>query len=270
MNATTQAEKNAAQREMDVAHAKAEAVRAVSSGSYSGGADGSQYIPLNQGGGGGSYGGGGGGYTPVYTYYTISASAGKGGSISPNGISAVLAGDSQSYTISASKGYKISNVTVDGSSVGAVSSYTFSSAAANHSISASFVPSGRVNIGSAGLADKDGKTSVKSGYGIFANIRTDYVDVDNVSVSATYNFGKGNKTVALAETSSQHFEFPANRESPTKSRCVYIPVNTKDKTYTVTFTITGTNIEGAVMTATRTATITVKGNMYEDDFTADK
>jgi uncharacterized repeat protein (TIGR02543 family) len=70
--------------------------------------------------------------------YTITASAGTGGSISPSGTTTVSSGSSQTYSITPTSGYSISSVTVDGSSVGAVSSYTFSNVTANHTVSASF------------------------------------------------------------------------------------------------------------------------------------
>ncbi len=70
--------------------------------------------------------------------YTITASAGTGGTISPSGAVQVASGGSQTFTIAANSGYAISSVTVDGSSVGAVSSYTFNNVTANHTISAAF------------------------------------------------------------------------------------------------------------------------------------
>ncbi|MBF0559190.1 MAG: C10 family peptidase [Nitrospirae bacterium] len=70
--------------------------------------------------------------------YTIAATAGTGGSISPAGVTTVNYGGSQTYTISASTGYSISNVVVDGVSKGAISTYTFSNVTANHTISATF------------------------------------------------------------------------------------------------------------------------------------
>ena len=39
---------------------------------------------------------------------------------------------------------------------------------------------------------------------------------------------------------------------------------------TVTFTLTGTNGAGTVISATKPATITVKGDMYQDDFSGDR
>lgn len=78
--------------------------------------------------------------------FTITASAGSGGSISPAGNVSVNAGDAQSFTITPDGCYSIADVIVDGVSVGAVSSYTFNNVTANHTISVSFVQNGPFNI----------------------------------------------------------------------------------------------------------------------------
>ncbi|MBI4768085.1 MAG: FG-GAP repeat protein [Deltaproteobacteria bacterium] len=70
--------------------------------------------------------------------YTITASAGVGGSISPAGLVSLLTGAGQTFTITPNTGYQIANVTVDGVFQGAIASYTFSSVNANHSITATF------------------------------------------------------------------------------------------------------------------------------------
>ena len=70
--------------------------------------------------------------------YTISASAGSGGLISPSGSVTVGYGSSRTFTIAASSGYRIADVKVDGVSVGAVASYTFSNVTAAHTIQATF------------------------------------------------------------------------------------------------------------------------------------
>lgn len=70
--------------------------------------------------------------------YTITASAGSHGSISPSSTTTVNSGDNQAFSITADSGYHIVDVLVDSVSVGAVSSYTFSSVTANHTISATF------------------------------------------------------------------------------------------------------------------------------------
>lgn len=76
---------------------------------------------------------------PPSPIYTLSASAGVGGSISPSGSIALSQGLGQTFAIIPNTGYKIAGVTVDGVSVGAVSSYTLSNVTANHTIKASFV-----------------------------------------------------------------------------------------------------------------------------------
>ncbi|MBO4876345.1 MAG: T9SS type A sorting domain-containing protein, partial [Bacteroidales bacterium] len=70
--------------------------------------------------------------------YTITASAGNGGTITP-GTTTVNCGESQAYTITPNEGYMISDVTVDGQSVGSVSSYSFTNVTADHTISVTFV-----------------------------------------------------------------------------------------------------------------------------------
>jgi len=69
--------------------------------------------------------------------YTITTSAGTGGSISPSSPS-VESGSSQTFTITPNTGYNVSDVKVDGTSVGAVTSYTFNNVSAAHTISATF------------------------------------------------------------------------------------------------------------------------------------
>lgn len=75
---------------------------------------------------------------PGVTRYTITASAGEGGSISPSGSVQVRRGNDQTFTIVADEGYKISDVLVDGKRVGAVSSYTFENVRTRHTIEAVF------------------------------------------------------------------------------------------------------------------------------------
>lgn len=133
-------------------------------GGIGGGGNGGQddNIPAAQPGvagrGGGGGGGGGGAYNGavggsgivVMRYevptYTITASAGPGGSISPSGTISVNHGSSQSFAITPNSGYSVANVVVDGSSVGAVSSYTFTNVMATHTISATFQDAAALEI----------------------------------------------------------------------------------------------------------------------------
>ena len=75
---------------------------------------------------------------PVAQKYTITATAGEGGSITPAGEVSVKEGASQTFAIAAQEGYAIADVLVDGQSVGAVDSYTFENVTANHTIAAVF------------------------------------------------------------------------------------------------------------------------------------
>ena len=71
--------------------------------------------------------------------YTITASAGANGIITPSGAVSINHGSSQAFTITPSIGYHVDDVLVDGSSVGAVTSHQFNNVTSNHTISASFV-----------------------------------------------------------------------------------------------------------------------------------
>lgn len=263
----------------DAAHAVAEALR--NAYGYSGGDDGGFYyadddshsrsVSYDDDSGSISVG--------QSTYYTITATAGTGGSISPSGAIAVKKGVSQTYAITANSGYNISSVKVDGSSVGAVSTYTFSNVRSAHSISVTFESNASLNAGDVTLGDGGDGTltsgnATKSGYGITANVSVASSYVSNTTVTATYNFTSA-QTVSLEKVGGT-WQFPVNSSSVTGARKIYIPVETKDGTYTITFTVkaldpqatalTGSNV---YLTDTKTVTLTIDGSMYEDDFTAD-
>ena len=80
----------------------------------------------------------GGSGSSGYSYYTIKAAAGSGGSISPSGSVSVREGADQTFTITPDKGYAVANVKIDGKSIGAVKSYTFENVRRNHTIEVSF------------------------------------------------------------------------------------------------------------------------------------
>ena len=74
-----------------------------------------------------------------YSYYTIKATAGAGGSISPSGNVSVREGRDRTFTITPDKGYAVANVKIDGKSIGAVKSYTFENVRRNHAIEVIFM-----------------------------------------------------------------------------------------------------------------------------------
>ena len=73
------------------------------------------------------------------SYYTIKATAGAGGSISPSGSVSVREGRDQTFTITPDKSYAVSNVKIDGKSIGTVKSYTFENVSRTHTIEVIFM-----------------------------------------------------------------------------------------------------------------------------------
>lgn len=77
-------------------------------------------------------------YSPCYT---IKATAGANGTISPAGWCSVVENGSQTFTFTPDKGYTVAKVLVDGKSVGAVKSYTFKDVTKDHTIEVIFMKS---------------------------------------------------------------------------------------------------------------------------------
>ncbi len=128
------------------------------------------------------------------TSYTVTASAGANGSITPSGAVSVNSGANQTFTISASSGYHVTNVLVDGKSVGAVTSYTFTNVTSNRTITANFaITSYTISFNSNGGS---AVTSITQNYGIAVNAptpptRTGYTFAgwySNVGLSTPYIF----------------------------------------------------------------------------------
>jgi hypothetical protein len=140
--------------------------------------------------------------TDATLQYTITATAGANGSVSPAGPVSVLQGADHTVTIAGDSGYVVGDVLVDGASVGPVLTYTFSDVSAPHTIAASFIslppqtitasagPNGSISpVGATVVSAGDNQTFVispNSGYKI-ANVLVDGVSVGTPS-SYTFNF----------------------------------------------------------------------------------
>ena len=131
--------------------------------------------------------------------YTITASAGTGGTISPSGSVTVNHGANQTFAITPNTGYSISSVTVDGVSQGAISSYTFSNVTAAHTINATFSAISytiTASAGAGGSISPSGSVSVNHGanrtFTITANtgytIANVLVDGASVGTVSSYTF----------------------------------------------------------------------------------
>ena len=70
--------------------------------------------------------------------YTITATAGENGNITPSGEVSVAKGSSKTFMITADSGYHIKDVKVNGTSIGVVSAYTFENVSDNATISVEF------------------------------------------------------------------------------------------------------------------------------------
>ena len=257
--------------ERQAIHDAAEALR--NGAGYSGGLDGSFFDPTSNGG---TPSPGTGGSTPapdVIESYTIISTAGTGGSISPAGTSEVIEGTNRTYTITPAAGYEVKDVKVDGVSIGAKTSYTFFNVNADHTIDVTFKSEMGVNIGELIITGVDTNAAVgnsvgalKSGYGFGMKLP---ITFSNASIKASAKMSNGD--TCKVELINGELVFVKNAESVTDARVYYVPVDTRDGDFTCTVTIIATNVNNSSETMTFTAqkTITIKGSMYEDDFSAD-
>ena len=74
----------------------------------------------------------------IQTQFTITATAGNGGTIAPTGATKVYKRTSKAFTITPNAGYHVDSLTVDGTAVNVVTEYTFSDVTANHTIAVTF------------------------------------------------------------------------------------------------------------------------------------
>src|SRR5439155_1252974 len=137
--------------------------------------------------------------------YTIVASAGTGGTISPSGSVPVNCGNGQNFTITPDACYSIADVLVDGVSVGAVSSYTFTNVTATHTIAASFAAATytiAASAGTGGSISPSGNVAVNCGanqaFAITADACHTIADVlgEGVSVGAVASYTLNKVTAA--------------------------------------------------------------------------
>jgi hypothetical protein len=127
------------------------------------------------------------------TQYTITATAGSGGSISPSGSVPVIEGGDKTFTISPNGCHGISDVLVNGISIGAQDEYTFTNVTSNQTIHAEFTAidlyvTASANTG--GAISPSGQVQVECGENQTFTISPstgyiiDDVEVNDVSVGA--------------------------------------------------------------------------------------
>jgi YVTN family beta-propeller protein len=101
----------------------------------------------------------------VKSSYTITASAGLGGSISPSGAVIAYYGDNATFTFTPNTGCTVASVTVDGTPVTVASSYTFYAVAGNHTVSVTFSPSSSASLVQGWSVNPGYSGSSTKGYG---------------------------------------------------------------------------------------------------------
>jgi hypothetical protein len=142
--------------------------------------------------------------------YTITASSGANGAVTPTGVTTVNYGGSQTYTITPNTGYSVASVVVDGVSQGAITTYTFSNVQTTHTISATFATNTytiTVTQGSYGTISP-GTTSVNYGgsqtFSITPNtgysVASVVVDGSSVGALTSYTFSNVQTTHTISAT----------------------------------------------------------------------
>lgn len=131
--------------------------------------------------------------------YTITATAGLNGAISPPGITTVEYGGSQAYNITPDTGYDVLDVLVDSVSVGPVTNYTFTNVTENYTIAATF--------GTASPVANFTATPLTGGVPLtvtFTDLST------NNPTSWLWNFGDPVNTTSVLQNPTHIYSLPGN------------------------------------------------------------
>jgi type IV pilus assembly protein PilY1 len=179
----------------------------------------------------------------------ITASAGTGGTISPNGGTAVNTGSNKTFTIVPNATYAIADVAVDGVSQGAITSYTFTYVTTPHTIAASFVKTYTITASSTpsagGTITPTGSVSVNTGTNqSFTILATTGYAIQSVLVD-------GVSQNAAIGTSSYIYPFT----NVTAAHSIAVTFN--QPTYNITV---NTVTNGTVSPAPGTYPVTINGN----------
>jgi hypothetical protein len=152
--------------------------------------------------------------------YTITASAGSGGTIAPNGVTTLISGASQSYTITPNAGYSLLSLVVDGVPITPVTTFLFSNVTANHTIQATFTPLYTItaSAGAGGTVTPSGTTTLTAGssqsYTITPNsgfvILQVLVDGVAQGAVASYTFNNLGASHTISATFQQVFSIVAS------------------------------------------------------------
>jgi hypothetical protein len=160
--------------------------------------------------------------------YTISASAGAHGSISPSGDISVTAGSNRIFTMTPASGYRVAGVRVDGNAQGSLSTYTFHDVDQDHEIRVDFTLDTltiNAGIGANGSISPAGNVAVPRGSDQTFTITPDNgyrvtsVTVDGTDQGAltSYNFTNVQHAHAIYASSASLNRAPSANAGPDQS-----------------------------------------------------
>ena len=193
--------------------------------------------------------------------FTVTATAGAGGSIAPSGARVVVSGTNATFAMTANSGFHVADVLVDGVSVGAVGSYTFTNVAADHTIAATFAADPPITFtitasaGAGGAIAPSGAVAVNSGANATFTITPNAgfhiasVVVDGVSAGAvgSYNFTNVVADHTIAATFEPTGPVPTSITIKTAATATYIGRTVRLSGLVTPQTMIGRNIVVYVM-----------------------
>lgn len=154
------------------------------------------------------------------TTYSIYASAGANGSISPSGRQSVAEGTNLVFTITPNAGYEVDYVQVDGSDVSLTDGkYEFKNIAGNHTINVYFKEAGTVSAGAITKEDVDWtKSPIEISFdtttvidkGVFDTILSEHQTVEIVMKSSEYEYYFPTNSVFTLDGSSADMKILRN------------------------------------------------------------
>ena len=185
--------------------------------------------------------------------FTITATSGANGAVTPAGITTVNSGANPTYTITPNAGYHVIDVLVNGASVGAVTTYTFPPVNSNQVITATFAINTYMitaTAGTGGSISPSGAVSVNYGgsQGFTISPNTNYhlasltVDGSPITPTGSYTFTAVTASHSIAATfvvNTQHAItvswHPPGQGTISPSGTVNVPY-AADQSFTITAT----------------------------------
>ena len=205
--------------------------------------------------------------------FTITSAAAPNGSISPAGITTVLSGANQTYTITPNKGFAAAALVVDGTLLPGATSYTFTNVTAPHYINAYFADETftlTTSSGTHGTVTPTGPVSALYGTSSTftitpdAGYRTANLVVDGVTLpaAASYTFTSitGNHTISASFTNNFTISATAGANGAISPAGITAVTGGGSQSFTVTpnagFVVASLTVDGVTLPGATSYTFT--------------